>query len=154
MASLIFKLNTRYNLKIIQTYATTATYSVKELQKTLEIVLPVTPTYYIIILGNFNAQIDVKQDNAEVAIGKRILRNEFLIVSDQLIRAKKRLHFKIERNKMILKSRKKKCIPSENKDIEQANSGITSVLKVTGKECCREKGPRRKINAKIPKALK
>lgn len=70
---LIFKLNSRYNLKIIQAYAPTTTHSDEEVEEfygDLETALHTTPTYYTVIMGDFNAKMGFKQDEAEVAIGK------------------------------------------------------------------------------------
>lgn len=70
---LVLKINTRYSLKIIQTYAPTTTHSDEETEnfyEDLETALHATPTYYTILTGDFNAKMGFKQDHAETAMGK------------------------------------------------------------------------------------
>lgn len=70
---LILKLNSRYSLKVIQVYAPTTGHTDEEVEKFYEEVteaLQRTRTHYTILMGDFNAKLGFKQDQAETALGK------------------------------------------------------------------------------------
>jgi len=72
VAYLILKLSTRYNLKIIQTYAPTSTHSDEEINQfynDIQTAMDETRTYSTIISGDFNAKMGIKSDETEISLG-------------------------------------------------------------------------------------
>lgn len=78
---IILQLNTKYSIQIIQTYAPTSDYSEKEVENYYEDIstaLQEGKTRFTLLIGDFNAKIGSKMDEAETAIGQHGLgeRNE------------------------------------------------------------------------------
>lgn len=69
---LIYKLNSRYALKIIQVYAPTSSHTDSEMEDFYEDVntaLCTTPTHYTLMIGDLNAKLGQRQDEAETSMG-------------------------------------------------------------------------------------
>lgn len=69
---LVIKLNTRYSLKIIQAYAPTSDSDEEDIEvfyEDLNTALHDSPTHYTIMMGDFNAKLGRKQDEAESSLG-------------------------------------------------------------------------------------
>lgn len=69
---LILKLNQRYSLKIIQVYAPTTDYDdemVETFYDDISIAIELDKTYYTIVMGDLNAKLGSKTDEAEFAMG-------------------------------------------------------------------------------------
>ena len=80
VASVTIKLNTRYNLKIIQVYAPTCSHSDEEIESFYEdvhLASERTKSHFTIIMGDFNAKIG-KKTEGETAVGNHGIgtRNE------------------------------------------------------------------------------
>lgn len=78
---IILHLNTKYSIKIIQTYAPTSDYSEQEVENYYEDIstpLQEGTTRFTLLIGDFNVKIGGKRDEAETAIGQHGLgeRNE------------------------------------------------------------------------------
>lgn len=69
---LILKLNERYKIKITQAYAPTTTHPDDEVERFYEDVSKAVhemPTYYNLVIGDFNAKLGHKEDDSEIAMG-------------------------------------------------------------------------------------
>lgn len=69
---LVIRLNTRYSLKIIQAYAPTSDSDEEDVEvfyEDLNTALHDSPTHFTIMMGDFNAKLGRKQDEAESSLG-------------------------------------------------------------------------------------
>ena len=72
VAYLTLRLNSRYTIKIIQTYAPTSTHTDEDIKKfydNISTALQQTPSHYTLIIGDFNAKLGHKQDESETSMG-------------------------------------------------------------------------------------
>ena len=71
MATLTIRINNRYSMKIIQVYAPTSTSTEDDIEKFYDELSQQlkTKSHYTIIMGDFNAQIGIKQDINEKCTG-------------------------------------------------------------------------------------
>lgn len=66
------KLNNKYSLKIIQAYAPTSTYTNEEVEEFYEDIsraIEENRTQYTMVIGDFNAKLGKREDEAEIAVG-------------------------------------------------------------------------------------
>lgn len=72
VAYLTLRLNSRYTLKIIQTYAPTATQNDEDIENfydDINTALRQKPSHYTLVIGDFNAKLGHKQDDSETPMG-------------------------------------------------------------------------------------
>lgn len=69
---LIYRLNTRYSLKIVQVYAPTSAHSDAEVEifyDDINTAIQQEPTHYSMLIGDFNAKLGHKEDETETSLG-------------------------------------------------------------------------------------
>ncbi|XP_030745253.1 uncharacterized protein LOC115874286 [Sitophilus oryzae] len=114
------KLNKKYSVKVIQAYAPTTESTDDELENFYEdvsIALQNRKTHYTMLIGDFNANVGSKQDEAETSVsyhgsGSRNERGS----DHRIVRAEIKINIKKERTNMILKKNHKEWVAPENKD--------------------------------------
>ncbi|XP_072389526.1 uncharacterized protein [Diabrotica undecimpunctata] len=141
---LILKLNERRSIKIIQVYAPTTSHSDEEIENFYEDInraIEKDKTHHLILMGDFNAKLEFKEDNAEVATGSfGYVINKITVGSDhRLVRAKIMINIRRERTAMITERHSNKwksiedrvayqnLITSEMKKVEHLNENALDI---------------------------
>ena len=84
MIYVCLKINSKYNVKVIQAYAPTSTHDDEEVETFYEDVAKAMDdnrSYYQYIVGDFNAKLGKREEESEMSIGNfsytQLLRTEY-----------------------------------------------------------------------------